>query len=324
MCKLYVKKVNFYNVLLQKNHVMREKEVIDLTIWKYQVFSAIVASGSMAKAAELLNLSQSGVSHALASLEGEFGFPLLTRDRSGISLTSNGTQVLPHIRQILHYNERLKQELAAIAGLTAGTVRIGTFTSVSMQWLPEIITQFHHCYPAITIELLDGNYDEIEEWIKNGSVDFGFVSLPTMKLYEIIPLKKDRLLCILPPHHPLRQQSMITFADIKEEPFIATKWGSYDEIKRLVNEHNVKLKIQYEVTEARAIITMVKNGLGISILPEMTLLRAVDTVYTVGLEHAPARTIGIAALSIKNSSPAARKFIDSTKVWLTKHHLMDF
>lgn len=298
--------------------------MIDLTIWKYEVFSAIVASGSMAKAAELLNLSQSGVSHALASLEGEFGFPLLTRDRSGVSLTSNGTQVLPHIRQILHYNERLKQEIADIAGLTAGTVRIGTFTSVSMQWLPEIITQFHHCYPAITIELLDGNYDEIEEWIKNGAVDFGFVSLPTMKLYEIIPLKKDRLLCILPAQHRLRQQNIITFADMKEEPFIATNWGSYDEIKRLVSEHNVKLKIQYEVTEARAIITMVNNGLGISILPEMTLLRSADTVHTVCLEQSPARTIGIAALSLKNSSPAAKKFIDAIKAWLTKHNLLDF
>lgn len=309
---------------LQKNHVMPEEEVIDLSIWKYKVFDAIVASGSMAKAAELLNLSQSGVSHALANLETEFGFPLLTRDRSGISLTSSGRQVLPYIREILHYNERLKQEVAAITGLTAGTVRIGTFTSLSMQWLPGIITQFHHYYPTITIELLDGNYDEIEEWIKNGSVDFGFVSLPTVKLYETIPLSKDRLLCILPAEHRLRQQSVITFNNIKEEPFIATKWGSYDEIKRLVNEHNVKLKIRYEVTEARAIISMVKNGLGISILPELTLSQSTDTVYTVCLEQSPSRTVGIAALSLKNISPAAKKFIDCTKLWLTKHHLLDF
>ena len=219
--------------------------MIDLSIFKFKVFCTIVDAGSMTKAADLLKLSQSGVSHALASLETEFGFPLLTRDRSGIALTSNGVRVLAYVREILHYNERLTHEVAAINGLDVGKVRIGTFTSVSTQWLPEIITRFHSRFPAIDIELLDGNYDEIEDWITNGAVDFGFVSLPTVKLYETMPLKKDSLLCILPDQHPLGHKESISFADIKDEPFIATKWGSYDEIKRILAERSVKLKIKY-------------------------------------------------------------------------------
>jgi DNA-binding transcriptional LysR family regulator len=278
----------------------------------------------MTKAAELLNLSQSGVSHALSSLESEFGFPLLTRDRSGISLTSNGTRILEHVREILHQNERLKKEVAAINGLEIGLVRIGTFTSISTQWLPGVIAQFHSYHPTIEIELLDGNYDEIENWIANGTVDFGFVSLPTTKLYEIIPLKRDRMLCILPAKYPLQYQKTILLDDIKDEPFIMPKWGSVDDVKRILHQSKVKLKVKYEVTDDRAIIAMVSNGLGISILPEMVLSRTPENVNIACIEQSPYRTIGIAAHSIKNISPSAKKFINCTKSWLSDHNLLDF
>lgn len=109
-----------------------------MSITKYQVFLSTVELGSLTKTAEALNLTQSGVSHAIASLEEEFGFLLLIRDRAGIRLTSNGERLLRYVRDILQANERLKQEVAAINGLETGTVRIGSFVSVSTQWLPPI------------------------------------------------------------------------------------------------------------------------------------------------------------------------------------------
>lgn len=295
-----------------------------MTLSKYKIFNTIIELGSLSKAAEVLKISQSGVSHAISSLESEFGFSLLTRDRSGVNLTSNGKRVLAYMREILQCNERLYQEINAINGLEVGTVRIGTFTSVSTQWLPGIIKQFHDRHPSIEIELLDGNYDDIDHWIANGTVDFGFVSLPTFRSFEIIPLKKDRMLCILPDEHPMRCQSMIPFAQLKDEPFIMPKWGSDDDVKRISNETHVKLNIKYEVTEDRAIIAMVKNGLGVSILPEMVVSHAPENIRIISLERPYYRTIAIAAYSLKNISPAARKFIDCTRSWLKDHNLLDF
>lgn len=81
-----------------------------MSLAKYEVFSTVVEMGSLTKAAESLNLTQSAVSYSIANLESELGFPLLIRSRSGITLTSNGQSILKSIRNVLHWNEKLKQQ----------------------------------------------------------------------------------------------------------------------------------------------------------------------------------------------------------------------
>lgn len=295
-----------------------------MAISKYEIFIAVVELGNLTRASEKLNITQSGVSHAISSLETEFGLTLLNRDRSGISLTSNGERLIKYMREVLKWNYQLHQEVASIKGLEIGTVRIGTFTSVSTRWMPIIIKEFIEKYPSIEIELLEGNYDDINHWISSGSVDFGFVTLPTSKPFEIIPLKKDRMLCILSRNHLLASQNVITFEQIKEEPFIMPKWGSDNDVIRVLKENKVSPKIKYEVMEDETVIAMVHNGLGISILPEMVLLRVPGKVTAVHLENHSYRTIGIAATSLKELSPAAQKFLKFVQAWLEKEKLLDF
>ncbi|MDR3565767.1 MAG: LysR family transcriptional regulator [Negativicutes bacterium] len=293
-----------------------------MTIFKYKVFHAVVELGSLTKAAESLNLTQSGVSHAISSLETEFGFSLLTRDRAGIALTSNGERLLTRICETLQSDERLRQEVAAIRGLEIGTIRIGTFTSVSSQWLPGIMKEFQKQHLSLEIKLAEGDYDKIEGWILNGSVDFGFVSLPAFKSFETIPLVKDKMFCILPREHPLQHQNKIFFDQIKEEPFIMPKWGSNDDVRRILRENNVTPRIKYEIAEDQAIIAMVQNGLGISILPEMVLRHNACNLSIVSLEKPVYRTIGIALNSIKNASPATKRFLAFLQLWLKRQGLL--
>ncbi|WP_378955187.1 LysR family transcriptional regulator [Pelosinus sp. sgz500959] len=294
-----------------------------MTISKYEVFYSVVELGSLTKAAESLNLTQSGVSHSIASLEAELGFSLLTRDRAGVTLTSNGELILKYVRETLQCNDRLRQKVAEIKGLEIGTVRVGTFTSVSSQWLPSMIKEFKSQHPGIEIKLAEGDYDDINQWILNGTVDFGFVSLPVTQSFEFIPLKKDKMLCILPNEHPLKHQDQISFAQIKEEEFIMPKWGNTGDVRRILLENNLQPKIKYEVVEDQAIIAMVQNGLGISILPEMVLLHNAHHVHIVNLEKPAYRTIGIALNSMKNTSPAARKFLSCIRSWLDRQGLLD-
>lgn len=302
---------------------MQKDEMISMTISKYEVFHSVVELGSLTKAAESLKLTQSGVSHSIASLEAELGFSLLTRDRAGVTLTSNGELILKYVRETLQCNDRLRQKVAEIKGLEIGTVRIGTFTSVSSQWLPSIIKEFKNQHPTIEIKLAEGDYDDINQWILNGVVDFGFVSLPVTQSFEFIPLKKDKMLCILPSEHPLQHQDEISFDQINEEEFIMPKWGNTGDVRRILLENNLKPKIKYEVVEDQAIIAMVQNGLGISILPEMVLLHDNHHIHIVNLEKPAYRTIGIALNSIKNTSPAARKFLICIQSWLDRQGLLD-
>lgn len=113
-----------------------------MSLARYEVFNTVVELGSLTKAAEALNITQSAVSYSIANLEAEFGFPLLIRSRSGITLTSNGQRMLKSVRTVLHWDEKLKQEAASIKGLEVGTVRIGAFTSVCIQWLPRLLKNF--------------------------------------------------------------------------------------------------------------------------------------------------------------------------------------
>lgn len=294
------------------------KGVVNLSLAKFEIFSTVVELGSLTKAGETLGLSQSAVSHAITSLESEWGFSILNRGRSGIHLTSNGERLLKYIREILKWNEEMIQEIANIKGLEIGTVRIGTISSVSIHWLPEIMKIFNAAHPTIEVKLLEGDYDAVEQWISTGLVDFGFVSLPTSQNFEMIPLKKDRMLCILSNEHPLAEQNVLSFEMIKEEPLIKSKKGSDNDLKRILKENNVTPNIKFELSDDQAIISMVRNGLGISILPEMVLHRVPTNVRTLKLEGENYRTIGIAATSFKTLAPATKKFIEYLKSWLNE------
>ncbi|KJR46698.1 LysR family transcriptional regulator [Desulfosporosinus sp. I2] len=294
-----------------------------MTLTKFGIFNTIVEVGSLTKTAEKLNMTQSGVSYAVSTLEAELGFILLKRDRSGVTLTSNGERILKHVQIILQQEELLRQEAAAIRGVNTGTVRLGTLSSVSMQWLPGILSQFHKTHPLIEVKTYLGCYDEMNDWISNGTVDFGFLSLPTSRSFEVIPLKKDKLVAILPPEHPLRHQKVISFSQLENQSFIMPQWGHDDNIKRSLNESKVKLQIQYELMEEQTILEMVKMGLGISILPELILVNVPETVHVVDLEKPNYRIIGIAALSLKDLSPAAKELVDCTQSWLRDHGFLE-
>lgn len=289
--------------------------MFQLSLVKYEIFNQVVELGSLTKAGEALSLSQSAVSHALASLESEWGFSILNRGRSGITLTNNGARMLTYVQEILKLNNEMKQEINEINGLEIGTIRIGTFSSVSVQWLPEILKNFSACYPAIEIELLEGDYAEIESWILHGDVDFGFVSLPTAYRFETIPLKKDRMLCIISEEHPLANEGVIRFADIEKEPLIRAKKGSDNDLKRMLEENNIVPKVKFELEDDQAIFSMVQHGMGMSILPKLALFRLPENIRILQLEKEYYRTIGIAATSFQTIAPATKKFIEFLQQW---------
>ncbi|WP_042347353.1 LysR family transcriptional regulator [Bacillus massiliigorillae] len=295
-----------------------------MSLTKFEILSTVVVEGSLTKAAESLSMTQSAVSHAISSLELEWGFALLNRDRSGISLTNNGERVLKHIRDVLQYNESLKQEVASINGLEVGTVRIGSFTSVSALWLPEIIKEFEMQYPSIEIKIFEGNYDDIEQWILEGSIDFGFLTLPSSNTLETVPLKKDKVRCVLPINHHLCHNKTILFEEMKREPFIMPKWGNDNDVVPLLKKNKDAFQVKYEIVEEATIIAMVRHGLGISILPEMLLVDVQDDIAIVDLEGEHYRTIGIATQSIKKISPASKRFITLVKSWLQANNLLDY
>lgn len=284
-----------------------------MSINKFKVLLKVVELGSLTKAAEVMGFTQSGVSHMINSLEDEFGFSLLIRNRSGAKLTTNGEEILKTIREILKWNEHLEQQVASIHGIELGTIHIGTFTSVGVHWLPGIIQDFQRDYPHIEIRLVEGDYREIEDWIAEGKIDCGFLSLPTSDIFDAILLHQDPMLVLLPMEHPLSSEDSITLSQIENEPFIMPSQGSDYDVNRMLEKARIKPDIKYTLGDDYAIMAMVEKGLGISILPELVLRGQQRNIRLIELEEKSFRSLGIAVNSMREISPATKRFLNYVK-----------
>jgi len=294
-----------------------------MSLFKYEVLNTVVKLGSLTKAAAALNLTQSGVSHAISSLESELGVSLLLRDRAGIRLTSSGTHLLHHMRDILNRNDILKQEAASIKGLESGSVNIGTFTSVSVQWLPNIIKRFQSDYPSIEVKLMEGRYHDIRNWLIDGDIDFGFLSHHTSTNFDFIPLKNDKIVCLLPENHRLCNQNKIFLDQIRNEALITSSLGKTEDFKDFF-KRLAPQNIKYETTGPATVIAMVQHGFGISFLPELALYQPLFKVQIAELDEFYCRVLGIAVPSLNNLSPATEKFISYVKTWLKENEMLDY
>ena len=175
-----------------------------MSLAKYEILLKVAECGSFTRAAQQLNFTQSGISHAVSSLETELGTTLVVRSHGGVSLTADGRALLPYFQEMCALQHQLEQKAADLRGLDTGLVRVATFTSVSEKWMPYILKSFQELYPKIEFELLPSNFNsEITEWVTHGQADCGFVSLPVEKHLDSWLLQRDQWKVIVPCNHPL-------------------------------------------------------------------------------------------------------------------------
>lgn len=281
-----------------------------MSIQKYMAFIKTVEYGSFTKAAQFLDYTQSGISHMINDLEAEWGVALLERDRSGVRITSDGLKLLPYAKRVCEANNQLLSTIDELHGLKSGLIRIGTFSSVATHWLPNMIKTFQTEYPNIEFELLLGDYTEIENWVMEGRVDFGFLHLPAKSDLETIFLEQDRLLAIIPESHPLADCDHFPIEGLLQAPFMLLEKGAKNEISEIFEKHNIMPDIRFTTWDDYSIMAMVEKGLGISILPELILQRVPYKILAKELEVPAYRKIGIVMKDSKTISLAVNRFLD--------------
>ena len=210
-----------------------------MSLKKYEAFVRTVELGSLTKAAEALGSTQSRISHILSDLEAEYGFRLMYRSRSGIVLTEAGKLLLPKMQAILQKERELAERIGEIRSADAGTVRIGVFTSVAVHWLPGMIRAFQTAHPKAQLEMRSGDYHDVEQWLREGSVDLGFVTLPAPDGMRTIALAEDPLVAILPKDHRLAGLSQIPIQELDQDPFISLLQSSAHDIHRALDAAGV-------------------------------------------------------------------------------------
>ena len=241
---------------------------------RYIAFLKVFERNSFSDAARDLGYTQSAVSQMIKSLEEELGVTLLVRSRSGVALTYEGRHLLPYIRDTVNAYRMLQSQAAGFSGLEQGTIRLGTFTSVSSYLLPPAMERFRRLHSGIRFELYQGLYYEIEDWVREGVVDFGFTDMLRTTPFPCEPIYQDTMLAVLPEGHPLGENIFIQVDELAAEPFILLEEGRGGGCIRDLLTRHPQINVQYRVADDYTILNLVENNLGVSILPEAVLRRS--------------------------------------------------
>ena len=288
---------------------------------KYEAFIKTAELGSFKKAADSLGYTQAGISYMLNTLEEELGVSLFIRDYGGVRLTSEGAQILPWVRDVSNSERHLSARLSELKHLESGTIRVGCFTSVAIQWLPGMIQTFLRDYPGIEFDLhCSDDQKEMEKLVRRGDLDCGFFVLPVKSELETIPLKRDPMLIVLPKDHPLAEAPNFPISALSEQPYIELNEGDFSEMRDLFAQYGAKPKTSLTVQNGHAVMALVSNGFGFSILPELILHGTTFPLICKELETPAFRELAISIRSRETASAATLKFLDCVRQWLQDHY----
>ncbi|MEF2700630.1 MAG: LysR family transcriptional regulator [Oscillospiraceae bacterium] len=276
---------------------------------QYLALLRVLECNSFSDAARVMGYTQSAVSQMIKALEEELGVTLLLRSRTGVTLTREGELLLPYIRDVANAHRMLSEQAANFHGLQSGTIRIGTFTSVSSRLLPPVMKAFKEAHPNLRFELHQGVYSEIEEWVRAGVVDFGFTDASRVTPFVCEPVFQDTMLAVLPEGHPLGENIFVQVGQLKQEPFILLDEGRGGGIVHDMVAAHPEIDVQYHVADDYSILTMVENRLGIAILPELVLKNTNHRVIARQLQPQLRRTLGVIYPKREGLSTAARAFL---------------
>ena len=236
---------------------------------RYIALQKIIEIGSFTKAADALGYTQSSISQMIASLENELSMKLLTRSRHGVKLTVEGEELYPFIERSIYQYRSMREKANEIKGLETGVIRVGTVSSVTCHWMPQLINGFKREYPNVPFLFHQGDYTLIPEWIASGQIDFGFINPLASTNLKTKTVKSGEMLAVLPKGHPLARQKSIQLSELADEPYILLEEGHYSEPMEAFETAGITPNIQYTIHDDYAIMMMVEAGLGVSILAEL-------------------------------------------------------
>lgn len=291
-----------------------------MSIKKYRAFLTIIETGSITGAAKKLHHTQSGVTQLLNSLEQDLGVSLLLRNRSGITLTEAGNQLLPYIKEVIDADDRLLRATAELVDSSGHAIKIGAFTSVAVNWLPTILKDYQKVDAIARFEVIDCGYNEIDGFLKRREADFVFAPLPLPLQYKTIPLYEDPLLAVVPIDHPLAKKDTCPVSAFLSEPVISLLPQIDRDAREVFRQAGITPNTRYTVEDDYAMLAMVEKGLGICIMPELMLADANRSlVALLPLQPKASRSIGLAFPPGAERNERVDQFTEFVQNWIRKN-----
>ncbi|MGF1481335.1 MAG: LysR family transcriptional regulator [Cyanophyceae cyanobacterium] len=286
-----------------------------LKLFQLQVLIAVADCSSFSEAAQQLQISQSAVSYAIATLEEELGVVLLLRGRYGAQLTPVGEQIVERSHRVVDLLDDIFKQANLAKGLHGGHVRLSSFRSAATQILPDVVAEFCRRYPEIAISISEhDDRPEVEEDLRRGRADIGMIYLPTGDDFETWELMRDEFAILYPPNFELKE-NQLTWKELKAYPLIMAPEG--DGCDAMVYDHcakyGVKLQATYQIRSDATIVNMVAKGLGAAITPRLAAEPIPFGLKVYSLPVPCFRVICAAVLADALLTPATYAFLDLLK-----------
>ncbi len=275
---------------------------------------AVAEQHNFSEAAHQLQLSQSAISHAIATLEDELGVVLFLRGRRGAVLTPVGDRILRHAQTVLGALQQMGHEAELSRSLDSGEVRVASFRSAATHIIPRAIAQFRQKFPKLSASLTEHlDYAAVEQMLQEGKADVGITYLPSPKEFETWELLRDEYLVFLPPQASVPEA--LTWEQLAAYPLIL---GPDDDaclvtLRTHFARHKFLKKADYQVSEDSTILGMVAQGLGIAILPQLAACPTPPGIQTRSLPVPFYRHLGVAMLAEALHPPPVFAFVDILK-----------
>jgi DNA-binding transcriptional LysR family regulator len=266
-------KLNRQGSLLAGEKVDRNSEQsrVNVTLRQLQAFVAVAELGRFNLAAAHLNLTQSAVSILVKELEAELKQRLFDRHTRMVNPTMAGREFLPQARKVLDDLEMAVENIHELNTLQRGRVTVATAIVLAATLVPPVIARFVSRYPDVIVQIRDMPEEEIRSALKRNEVDLGIGTLSGEDAeIDATLLGRDRLTLVCPADHRLARRTEVRWSDLDGETLIglAKENPLRDMVDHALKSVGVEVKTKYEVRFSTTAISMIAEGLGVSILPE--------------------------------------------------------
>jgi DNA-binding transcriptional LysR family regulator len=269
--------------------------------------------GNITRAAERIGMTQSGASQALALMEETLGVQLFSRESRQTLPTAIGLPVIEQARLMLGALETIRQTVDSVRPMLRGTIRLASFPMVLASFLPPLLRQFNRLYPGIEVVALEVSDDEVETLLAAGLVDVGVVLNPAPER-NAGPLGRDAWVAVVPAGHPLALRGTeqgVSLQELSALPFVLATGGCSTNARSLAVAAGLQLQdVRVEVREWSSAFTLVRENLGVTLVPEMTLPADRQGLRVIALAPRIERVFSLVLPAGQTPSPAVQALLD--------------
>ena len=274
---------------------------------------AVAELGSFTRAAERCFVVQSALSHQVARLEQELGARLFHRTSRQVRLTAAGEAFLPEARRCLDAAERARDEVAAATGEIRGRLSVGVIPTTAAVDVPAALRTFHDRHPEVRVGLSTGSSDALVRRVADGRLDLAFLGLPVGAEVAGVSghvFAQDRHIALVAPDHRFATSKRLRLGRLADEPFVDFPAGTpgREQTDRAFDAAGLRRDVAFEVTDVQLMAGLVRQGLGIALLPS-SYAPSLPGLVAIPVVSGPVRAEHL-VWSRLGPSPAAAAFLD--------------